>query len=73
MADTIFNKRLHITELITAVMALTFHMVGLNGLFLDQHIDGIRQLDLITRSRRRFSQQRPDFSTQDIATYNSKV
>lgn len=50
VANAIFYKRLHITELITAVMALTFHMVSFNGLFLDQHINGIGKLDFITRS-----------------------
>lgn len=35
MANTIFYEGLHITEFIPAVMALTFHMVGFYGLFLD--------------------------------------
>ncbi len=55
MAHAIFHKRLHIAQFITAVVALTFHMIGLNRLFLDQHVDRIGQLDFIPGSRRRFA------------------
>ena len=48
MANTIFDECLHITELIPAVMALTFHMVGFHGLFLDQHIDSRAQISALS-------------------------
>ena len=52
VTNTIFDKRLHVAKLITAVMALAFHMISFNRFFLDQHINGVSQLNFITSARR---------------------
>lgn len=55
VTNTIFDKRLHVAKLITAVMALAFHMISFNRFFLDQHINGVSQLNFITSARRGFA------------------
>lgn len=41
VTNAVFNKCLHVAQLVTAVVALAFHVVSLNSLFIHQHCDGV--------------------------------
>ena len=60
MAHTIFHIGFHETHLAAAVVAASFHEVGVDLLMFHQHGDGVGQLDLVTGTGRGALQQWPD-------------
>ena len=48
-------------------------MISFNRFFLDQHINGVSQLNFITSARRGFRQQRPDIGAEDITPHHRQV
>ncbi len=73
MQQRVFDGGLQVTQLAAAVIALALEAVGKHGLFLQQALDGIGQLDLAAGSARDFPEVPEDARIEHIAPDHGKV